>query len=99
MTANTKRISFRKIETPPALRAQRVMATYEVLIDGKAEGHVDKYVYSEMTNPGSHHGQGQRSRMVTGWGWRRPGVREDAAGYERRSEAADWLVKSLGSDS
>lgn len=96
MTASTRRIRFRKVETPAALRAERVTATYEVLVDGKAEGHIDKYVYSEMTNHGGQYGRGQRSRMVTTWGWRRPGVREDVAGYERRSEAADWLVKSLG---
>lgn len=95
MTTTGKTVRLRKVPTPAVL-GQCVKATYAVLVDGEVEGHVDKYVERETTNHGGRHGRGQRHRMHTGWGWRRPGVREDATGYDRRRDAVDQLVKSLG---
>lgn len=80
---------------PPSSSHQSVTATYAVLIDGKVKGHIDKYVQTYMTHPGVRGGRGQRHRTDTYWAWRRPGVREDATGYDCRSDAIDWLLKSF----
>jgi hypothetical protein len=87
-------VRLKKVPSPAASH-QSVTATYAVLVDGKTEGHVDKYEERTMTHSGSRGGRRQRHRTDTYWGWRRPGVREDATGYDRRRDAVDRLVKSL----
>lgn len=98
MTTAEKRIRFKKVPSP-SYSHQSVKATYAVLINGKIEGHVDKYVERVMTNPGSRGGQGQRHRTDTYWGWRRPGKPDgDSTGYDRRSDAVTWLLRSIEKD-
>lgn len=83
---------LRKVQTR---NAQWVTATYAVLVGGDIVGHVDKYVQTEMTHSGRRGGGGQRHRTDTCWGWRIPNRREDASGLDRRSDAVDWLLRSL----
>ena len=91
MTASTRKIRFRKVKTPPT-QQHRVKATYAVLVDGKVEGHVQKFVEPTGNQPARRYGG---TPTITCWGWTRPGVREDPTGYDRRSDAADQIVKVL----
>ena len=67
-------------------------ATYEVLVDGAVVGHVDKYVYREVTHAGHRGGSATREASFTIWGQRRPGTLEEPPGCNRRREAVDRLM-------
>lgn len=83
---------LRKVQTR---NAQWVTVTYAVIVDGDIVGHVDKYVQTEMTHHGTRGGSRQRHRTDTCWGWRIPNRREDPSGFDRRSDAVDWLLREL----
>lgn len=83
-------VKLKRVTTPAHMYF--VKASYAVLVDGELVGHVDKHVQTMMTNHGKRGGGGQRHRTDTCWAWRRPGVRDDPTGYDRRSDAIDWLL-------
>lgn len=97
MTTAERDVRLKKIET----RAKRgCEATYAVVVDGKTEGYVDKYVHEEVTKAGGQRSErSTRTAKYTTWGQRRPGTLEEPPGCSRRQDAVDRLIGRLGDNS
>lgn len=94
MTTTDSKTRLRKVETRNKPGCQ---ATYAVVVDGETVGYVDKYVHEEVTRGGGQRsGRSTRTAKYTTWGQRRPGTLEEPPGCNRRSDAVDRLVGSLG---
>lgn len=83
-------VKLRKVETPKHLH--RVTASYAVLLNGTVVGRVHRFVEPTGKQAAWRYGP---TPTVAVWGWDRPDVPEDPCGYDRRSDAIDWLMRSL----